>query len=92
MKLIIDIPEWLYADMKDYKHPDVLDKAILNGIPLTKGHGRLIDADELRLDVIAHKYSNSFCDEHNIDHSINVGMLNILIADAPTIIEADKED
>ena len=54
MKLIIDIPEWLYADMKDYKHPDVLDKAILNGIPLTKGHGRLIDADYLKDIILLH--------------------------------------
>ena len=64
--------------------------AIAKGTPLPKGHGDLIDKKELRLDIIAHKYSNDFCKEHNIDQSINVGMLNILIADAPTIIEADK--
>ena len=58
---------------------------------LPKGHGRLIDVKELRQDIIAHKYSIDFCKEHNIDQSINVGMLNILLADATTIIETDTE-
>ena len=65
---------------------------IKNGTPLPKGHGRLIDADELRSNAVKHKYSNNFCEEHNIDWSINLGMLNILIADAPTIIEAESEE
>ena len=94
MKLIIDIQDFVYNNVKDFDttHNYELNivESIKNGIPLPKGHGRLIDADELRLDIIAHKYSNNFCTEHNIDQSINVGMLNILITDAPTIIEADK--
>lgn len=34
MKLIIDIPEWLYQDIQEYLHPSPLDKVIQNGILL----------------------------------------------------------
>ena len=34
MKLLIDIPEWLYQDIQEYLHPSPLDKVIQNGIPL----------------------------------------------------------
>lgn len=69
-----------------------IKQAMINGIPLPKGHGRLIDEKSLRMEIIGHQYSINFCEEHNIDNSINLGMLNILMADAPTIIEADKEN
>lgn len=92
MKLIIDIGEVDYEYYKETENiPEYLREVLANGILLPKGHGKLIDVKELRQDIIAHKYSNDFCKEHNIDQSINVGMLNILIADAPTIIEADIE-
>jgi hypothetical protein len=41
IELVIRIPE------EDYKRGTVMASAIRNGIPLPKGHGRLIDADEL---------------------------------------------
>lgn len=96
MDMIIKISEKDYNDIlngetKASSLNYTIFHAIKNGTPLPKGHGKLIDVKDLRLDIIAHKYSNSFCEEHNIDQSINVGMLNILLADAPTIIEADNK-
>ena len=52
MQIVIDIPEKDYkfikeqVDKRDY--PDMsTGKAIANGTPLPKKHGRLIDADKL---------------------------------------------
>lgn len=96
MQIVIDIPDGAYEELCNAKFP-IQDACrlvawIKDGTSLPKGHGRLIDAKDLLLDIIAHKYSNNFCEEHDIDWSINVGMLNILIADAPTILGADKEE
>ena len=34
VKLLIDIPEWLYQDIQEYLHPSPLDKVIQQGVPL----------------------------------------------------------
>ena len=50
MQILIDIPEELYkANLRGLEVGELWDLrvAIKNGIPLPKGHGRLIDADEL---------------------------------------------
>jgi len=75
MKLLIDIPEWLYQDIQEYLHPSPLDKVIQNGIPLPKRHGRLIDADAYRKEML---------DSREFDFFKRLDM-------QPTIIEADKE-
>ena len=67
MELIIDIPEWLYQDIQEYLHPSPLDKVIQNGIPLPKGHGRLIDADVL-VDGMENDYE--FCEVVNATPTI----------------------
>ena len=80
MKLIIDIPE------EEYRKIWILSKDgigmalydwIANGTPLPKGHGRLIDADEIQFENVEFDtysdYSRAF---DAIDY-------------APTIIEAD---
>lgn len=80
MKLIIDISE------NDYwtacNHPEVFvgdyARAIKNGTPLPKGHGRLIDADELK----KHKYHDS----NRFENAVSVAYIDW----ADTIIEADK--
>ena len=93
MQIVIDIDEQHFKILQGAVRSGMGDnsqKIIANGTPLPKGHGRLIDIKDLRQDIIAHKYSNSFCEEHHIEQSINVGILNILLADTPTIIEADK--
>lgn len=55
--------------------------AILNGTPLPKGHGRLIDADEYLRKICT--YKDTGCGSCNFQCEC--------IADEPTIIEADKE-
>lgn len=79
MKLIIDIDEEIYqmicntGTYGNYRFNSA--KAIKEGTPLPKGHGRLIDADKLRpYEYITKNYIH-------IDELDN----------APTIIEADKE-
>ena len=58
MELIIKIPDELYKKFKTprtvglteaFDQRATLIRAIQNGTPLPKGHGRLIDADELEL-------------------------------------------
>ena len=49
MQIVIEIDEKTYATAKRhglYGYPH-LSRAIANGKPLPKGHGRLIDADDL---------------------------------------------
>lgn len=83
MKLIIDIPEKAYKLRltNPVWYDSNMDKAIRNGIPLPKGHGRLID-------------ENDVVKIYDID--ANVWWENALgdIKDkelVPTIIEADTE-
>lgn len=52
MKLVIDISDETYEDVKKYEsmvdiEVDEVAEAIAKGTPLPKGHGRLIDADML---------------------------------------------
>jgi len=91
IELVIKIPDKVYGIIKyfepaldsEYEEGDdvktILVKGILKGVPLPKGHGRLIDADELK----KHKY-------HDTDKFENV----VAVAQidwADTIIEADEE-
>ena len=68
MKIIIDIPEQLYETYKG-RPPmlgdagmDMIAQSIANGTPLPKGHGRLIDADQLmnycQNQIDGHKYAD----------------------------------
>lgn len=90
MKYIIELPEEvkeifdnatkddIYGSYYDYN--SVIGNAIKNGTPLSKGHGRLIDADYLREDFKASKRI-SFAERMDI---------SCIVDHAPTIIEADK--
>lgn len=57
IELVIKIPENIYKNIQS-KSTEIqaegytIENAILNGIPLPKNHGRLIDADVLPLDAI----------------------------------------
>lgn len=79
MKLIIDIHEKDYQSIKNGQIPFSVIDAIIKGTPLPKGHGRLIDADDIAL-----------IDEQFYTRSDYV-VAESAIDDAPTIIEADKE-
>lgn len=93
MKLVIDIPDEYYELYKDTNHNVSMNdfaglyllEIIRNSKPLPKGHGRLIDADELYGDFIDGTEGYD-CQTWN---RIEIGDI---IENAPTIIEADKED
>lgn len=83
MQIVIDISEDVYNYIKAngaripyYKLTDAIKK----GIPLPKGHGRLIDADELELDADWDDYDDGY-----------IAYSESMIKYASTIIEADKE-
>ena len=90
MQIVIDIPEQVYNALIEtgnygYYRFDA-KKAIKNGTPLPKGHGRLIDAEALdmkRIDYIVDGYAN------DKDDCKEFGMMIIL---APTLVEADGGD
>ena len=84
MQIVIDIPENDYelALRNDYstiyKGVHIAD-AIKNGTPLPKGHGRLIDADEIQ-------FENTEFDTYS-DYSRAFDAID----QADTIIEAEEE-
>lgn len=95
IELIIKIPEemykWAYDVNKfsnDYGMGDFID-LIKNGILLPKGHGRLIDADELtkQLETVA-------SDDWNKQVGASKGLEDAIdiVDDAQAIIEADKAE
>lgn len=89
MQIVIDIPEETKATIdtlndkfdaiKEAFYGSMAIMAIQNGKPLPKGHGRLIDADEL---------------ENEIFHGglTYYEKAKLIIDNAPTIIDADKEN
>ena len=80
MKMVIDISEDDYRKVQDGRASvSMMRKAIRNGIPLPKGHGRLIDADALEKEIE--------------DYSEGAFAMRpeFLVKDALTIIKADKE-
>lgn len=84
MKLVIDIPDKIYNAFHKgnwsatYDGKKIRD-IVMKGTPLPKGHGRLIDADEIQ-------FENAEFDTYN-DYSIAFDAID----QADTIIEADKE-
>lgn len=48
VELVIKIPEETYNFLKRYgTDGGIVENSVINGIPLPKGHGRLIDADAM---------------------------------------------
>lgn len=83
IELVIKISEEKYKIIKNHTGPMVwVEHLIKNGTPLPKGHGRLIDADDIR--VIELEDSLHFI-QHKKGDDVDVYI------DAPTIIEADRE-
>lgn len=85
MEIVIKIDDKLYNRIK-YLEPkadtmlDELMRSIQSGTPLPKGHGRIIDADDIALiDEQFYVPSDYYVAESAIDHT-------------PTIIGADKEE
>ena len=98
MKLIIEIPDEdykLYA-YDEWNLPLGLVDALQNGKPLPKGHGRLIDADYLKDVLLLHNFHGN--NKNIVPYSDRKGYrlrqseVDYAIINAPTVIEADKED
>ena len=87
MKLVIEIPDYTYEELRDCKgvitigEAIVITQAIKNGTPLPKGHGRLKDVD----------WIDDNCEYHYSDKDGSWCYALRDIDNAPTIIEADKE-
>ena len=79
MKLVIDIHEKDYQSiLNSGQVPYSVVYAIMNGTPLPKGHGRLIDADVVD--------DNIYDLTRSMD--LNYGQIIKVVDDAPTIIES----
>lgn len=96
MKLIIDIPDELYEDCKHTELSKEIEglpfhviKLVANGIPLSKGCGRLIDAKALE-DAMYHEAFEVDSDMQKWDSGnwIRYKMFENAIKNAPTIIES----
>lgn len=82
VELVIKISEEEYKRILSGDIVCYLDGAIRRGTPLPKGHGRLIDADNI----------TSISLEDSVSHLIWIKDSEIdCKIDAPTIIDADKE-
>lgn len=109
MQIVIDIPEWFYDSILEYPRRGIavsqLERAILHGTVLPKGHGRLIDADEF---IKAEK--EWLCKDCKRLQGMKDGKWKFIyeigdapcracfnmdmfeyIDEAPTVLEADKE-
>jgi hypothetical protein len=75
VELVIKIPEETYNFLKKYgTDGGICENAILNGIPLPKGHGNLIDTNEITA------FRELECNGHDVE-SLN---------EFTVIIKADK--
>lgn len=97
MQIVIDIPEEEYEEIiySEDCGLHTLTRAIANGTPLPKGHGRLIDADEIDHYMLPSEkqdkktwFTHSEAYRNAVIHFNHAMML--LRDNAPTIIEADK--
>ena len=83
MQVVIDIPkeDWEFIKESDgCRWSRAIIEGVINGTPLPKGHGRLIDANILAKRMIEYGWKH-------IDSTVHE-----FVEDAPTIIEADKEE
>ena len=108
IELVIKMPEKTINEIKDNAmfagsiSSDVrwdVTSAIVNGTPLPKGHGRLIDADKLEAELKEHHdfYINAYGGFSNlpINDKSRVDEITGSIAsvvNSKTIIEADKAE
>ena len=50
---------------------------------IEKDFVELISRKAAKKAIVDHQYSDNFCEEHNIDHSINTGMALIALSELP---------
>ena len=102
MQIVIDIPEDVIECAKSSPnyyptyHFKEIWKAIVNGILLPKGHGRLIDADYLKNVALLHNFHGN--NKSIVPYSDRKGYrlrqreVDEAIINVSTIIEADKAE
>lgn len=96
MKLVIDISDETYEDVKKYENMvdievDEVAEAIVNGTPLPKGHGDLKDADIYKAEVYKYIAENKNSDDLYLAGCGDGAYHALHIYDCiPTIIESDK--
>jgi hypothetical protein len=85
MQIVIEIPEESYRLLQnkgvDWLGAEHILTAVANGIPLPKGHGRLIDADAINIHDISPIYEMEV-----------YGVTQDDIEYEPTIIPAERSD
>lgn len=87
MQIVIDIPEEMIKALKEgcfgakYNIYDICG-CVMNGTPLPKGHGDLVDRDKV-IDLLNEEEYNYYTELDKVCDTIY---------EAPTIIEADKGD
>lgn len=90
MQVVIDIPDEVYKAIKNSTKPlYYVEHLIKEGIPLPKGHGRIIDENEItqvEFETIEEDLESHL--QGTIIHQCQV----FKGTDAPTIIKADKEE
>ena len=86
MQIVINISDEEYKKISN-SNPSYADDfsiyyAIKNGVPIPKGHGRLVDADEID--------NNIYDLTRSMD--LNYGQISEVVDTAPTIIEANRSE
>lgn len=101
IELVVKIDEEEYMLIKQKMQMDLggvpseAERIIANGTPLSKGHGRLIDADYLKDVSLLHNFHGNnknivpYADRRG--YRLRQREVDEAIINAPTIIEADKE-
>ena len=86
MKIVVDIPNSLYANLRIITHGSPASKRLLEcmkeGIPLPKHHGDLIDRGQALKE----------CYDITIDGDVFTVVQYETLLGVPTIIEADKAE
>ena len=83
MQLVVEISEDTFFDLKKKQNRTEVDNAVLNGTPLPKGHGKLVDIDLLR-NQVSHDEREAFS-KHQVWLLLSVHNKNI-----QTILDADE--
>lgn len=85
MRLIIELTEEEYEDIKAYKECYDFGDRIANGIQIPDNHGRLIDADAIPNSIEL----KGFLAQNDM-HLVSIQRIKEALQEAPTVIEASK--
>lgn len=89
IELVVKIPEEEYESIKKHPNWHSLGELIAHGTPLPKGHGDLVDVEEVKeyLDNIQLELDGW----GETDSAIEIAKARMKLDSVSTIIEADKE-